>query len=59
MCEHTQVVVPSEPASVTSINVHSNVGEVELLKSVCNTLTVASGRVLACLEIGVGDQVYR
>jgi hypothetical protein len=55
--ERTQVVVPAEPASVTSINVHGNVGQVERLKSVRNTLTVARSRVLAGLEVGVGDQV--
>jgi hypothetical protein len=55
--KRTQVVVPAEPASVTSINVHGNVGQVERLKSVRNTLTVTSSRVLAGLEVAVGDQV--
>jgi hypothetical protein len=54
---HTQVVVPAEPASVTGINVHGNVGEVELLERVCDALAVAGCRVLAGLEVDVGDQV--
>jgi hypothetical protein len=53
----TQVVVPAEPSSVTSVNVHGNVGQVERLESVCDTITVSLGRVLAGLEVGVGDQV--
>jgi hypothetical protein len=53
----TEVVVPAEPSSVTSIDVHGDVGHVELLKSVRNTLTVAGSGVLAGLEVGVGDQV--
>jgi hypothetical protein len=54
-----KVVVPAEPATVTSINVHHDVGKVEILKSVCNTFTVARSGVLASLEIGVGDQVRK
>jgi hypothetical protein len=42
---------------VASINVHSNVGEVERLESVRNTLTVTRSRVFAGLEVAVGDQV--
>lgn len=53
----TQVVVPAEPSSVTGIDVHGDVGQVELLQGICDTLTVARGRVLAGLEVGVGDQV--
>ena len=53
----TEVVVPAEPASVTGINVHGDVGQVELLESICNTFTVAGGGVLAGLEVAVGDQV--
>ena len=53
----TQVVVPAEPASVTGIDVHGNVRQVELLQGICDALAVARGRVLAGLEVGVGDQV--
>ena len=53
----TQVVVPAEPSSVTSIDVHGNVGQVELLERICDTITVTGSRVLAGLEVGVGDQV--
>jgi hypothetical protein len=53
----TQVVVPAEPASVTSIDIHGDVWHVELLQGICDALTVARGRVLAGLEVGVGDQV--
>jgi hypothetical protein len=42
---------------VASINVHDDVGEVERLKSIRDTLLVASSRVLAGLEVDVGDQV--
>jgi hypothetical protein len=42
---------------VASINVHGDVGEVERLESVRNTLTVAGSRVLAGLEVDVCDQV--
>ena len=55
--KRTQVVVPAEPATVTSIEVHGNVGEVELLECVCNTLTVTSSRSLACGKVDVGDKV--
>jgi hypothetical protein len=40
---------------VTGINVHGNVGQVELLEGICDTITVTRGRVLAGLEVGVGD----
>ena len=53
----SEVVVPAEPATVASVNVHDNVGEVEGLEGVRDTLTVASGGVLAGLEVDVGDQV--
>lgn len=42
---------------MASIDVHGNVGQVELLKSICNTITVTGGGVLAGLEVDVGDQV--
>jgi hypothetical protein len=53
----TEVVVPSEPSTVASINVHHHVGQVELLQGVCNTLLVTCSRSLAGGEVGVGDQV--
>ena len=53
----TEVVVPAKPSSMTSIDVHGDVGQVELLKSVRNTLTVSGSAVLAGLEVGVGDEV--
>ena len=53
----TEVVVPAEPATVTSIDVHGDVGEVELLEGVGDTFAVAGGRVLAGLFVGVGNEV--
>ena len=53
----TEVVVPAKPATVTSIDVHGDVGEVELLKSIGDALAVARGGVLAGLLVGVGDEV--
>jgi hypothetical protein len=44
---------------VTGVNVHGNVGQVERLESVCNTIAVTTGRVLAGLEVGVCDQVRK
>ena len=41
--KRTEVVVPAEPATVASIDVHGDVGKVELLESIRNTLTVAGG----------------
>lgn len=52
-----EVVVPAQPASVAGINVHDDVGKVEGLERVRNTLLVASCGVLASLLIDVGDQV--
>lgn len=42
---------------MTSIDVHGDVGQVELLKSIGDTVTVSRGGVLAGLEVDVGDQV--
>lgn len=53
----TEVVVPSEPSTVASINVHHHVGQVELLQGVCYTLLVAISGILAGGEVDVGDQV--
>lgn len=53
----TQVVVPAEPATVASIDVHDDVGQVKTLKSISNTITVTASRVLAGLLVDVGDKV--
>lgn len=53
----TEVVVPSEPSTVASINVHHHVRQVERLQGVCNTLFVTCSGVLAGGEVDVGDQV--
>ena len=53
----TEVVVPAEPATVACIHVHDDIGQVELFESVCDTFAVARGRVLACLQIGIGNEV--
>tara|TARA_R110002003_G_scaffold48_46_gene4287 strand:+ start:4357 stop:4575 length:219 start_codon:yes stop_codon:yes gene_type:complete len=42
---------------VTSIDVHGDVRQVELLQRIRDTLTITGGGVLAGLEVGVGDQV--
>ena len=42
---------------MTGIEIHGNVGQVELLERVCNTLTVAGSGSLACGEVDVGDKV--
>lgn len=42
---------------MASIDVHGDVGKVELLEGIGDTLAVAGGGVLAGLEVGVGDQV--
>ena len=42
---------------MASIDVHSDVGKVERLKSISDTITVAGSRILAGLQILVGDQV--
>lgn len=52
-----KVLVPAEPATVASVDVHDNIGQVELLEGVGNTRSVSLGRVLAGLEVDVGDQV--
>jgi hypothetical protein len=53
----TQVVVPSKPATVASIDVHGDVGQVQRLEGICDTIAVTGGRVNAGLEVDVGDQV--
>lgn len=52
-----EVVVPAQPATVASVEVLDNVGQVEGLQRVGNTVTVARSAVLASLEVDVGDQV--
>ena len=37
----TKVVVPAEPATMASIDVHGNIGQVKGLERICDTLTVA------------------
>jgi hypothetical protein len=44
---------------VASIDVHGNVGQVKALESVGNALTVAGSRVLAGLQVGVGDEIRK
>lgn len=52
-----EVGIPAQPTTVTSVDVHDDVGEVKVLKSVRNTITVTVGAVLAGLQVGVGHQV--
>jgi len=52
-----EVGIPAEPSAVAGIDVLDDVGEVERLESIRNTVTVSRGRVLAGLEVRVGDQV--
>lgn len=52
-----EVLVPPEPATVTGIEVHDNVGQVQLLNGVGGALMVAIGGVLAALQVDVGDEV--
>lgn len=52
-----EVVVPAQPATVAGVNVHDDVGEVEGLESVGNTLLVATCGLLARSDVAVGDQV--
>jgi hypothetical protein len=42
---------------VTSIDVHGNVRQVEGLEGICDTIFVTLSRVLAGLQVDVGDQV--
>lgn len=56
---HTDVVIPSEPSAMAGINVHDDVGQIELLESICDALFVPCSRVLAGGEVGVCDQVWK
>jgi hypothetical protein len=42
---------------VASIDVHGDVGQVQRLEGICDTIAVTGGRVNAGLEVDVGDQV--
>lgn len=52
-----QVGWPSEPSSVTSIDVHGDVWQVELLKSIGDTLFVGLLGIGTLLDVGVGNHV--
>lgn len=52
-----EIVVPAQPATVASIEVLDNVGQVKCLQRVGNTIAVPGGTVLASLEVDVCDQV--
>lgn len=53
----TKVVVPTEPATVTSIEVHDDIRKVKRLECISNTLAVSRSGLLAGRKVGVGDQV--
>jgi hypothetical protein len=44
---------------VTSVEVHDDVGEVEVLDGIGDTVTVTRSRVGAGGQVGVGDQVRK
>ena len=52
-----QVIVPAQPAAVAGIDVHDDVGQVEGLERVGDTLLVAGLGLLAGRQVRVGDQV--
>lgn len=54
-----EVVIPAQPASVASVDVHDNVVQVELLQGVLDTFFVSGFGVLARLLINVGHQVWQ
>lgn len=47
----------AKPATVTSIEIHDHVRQVQILDGIRDTGAVARGGGLACGEVGVGDQV--
>lgn len=53
----TKVIVPAKPTTVAGIDVHGDIGQVELLESIGDTIAVTGGRILAGLLIGIGDEV--
>lgn len=52
-----QVGVPAEPAAVAGVDVHDDVGQVEALEGVGDALLVRALALLACRQVGVGDEV--
>lgn len=52
-----EVVVPAEPTAVAGVDVHDDVGQVEGLERVCNTILIASLGLLAGRQVDVGHQV--
>ena len=57
LCAGLQVRVPAEPTTVTSVEVHDDIGKIEVLDGIGDTVTVAGGRVLASILVRVGDKV--
>lgn len=52
-----EVGVPAEPTTVTSVDVHDDVGKVEALEGIGNTLLVSGLALRALGLVGVGDKV--
>lgn len=52
-----EVGVPAEPAAVARVDVHDDVGKVEVLEGVGDAVAVAGRGVLAGLQVRVGDEV--
>ena len=52
-----EVGIPTEPAAVARVDVHDDVGKVEVLEGVGDAVAVTRSRVLASLHVRVGDQV--
>lgn len=52
-----KVGVPAKPTTMTSVDVHDDVGKVKALKSVRDTLLISAFTLLASAQVGVGDQV--
>lgn len=42
---------------MASIDIHGDVGQVELLEGISDTLAIAGGRLLARLQIGICNEV--
>lgn len=42
---------------MAGVDIHGDVWQIELLEGICDTITVAGGRVLAGLLVGVCDEV--
>lgn len=54
-----EVVVPAQPTTVGRIQVEGDVGELELLDRIGNTLFVRSGSISTPRDTHVGDQVCK